>query len=233
VTGRDAPAPDPVTPLPAAVLASGRGSNFQALTEHMARIRAGGGAPLWEVRLLVSDRESAGALDRAEAAGVSSQVIPAAGRPAEQVASEMLDAFRGMGIHLILLAGYLRLVPGPVVRAFRDRILNLHPALLPAFGGKGMYGRRVHEAVLASGARVSGATVHLVDERYDEGRILAQWPVPVRSSDDPDALAGRIHGVEHRLYPRVVDHVARFALRGERPEPLDFATFAESELDPP
>jgi phosphoribosylglycinamide formyltransferase-1 len=105
---------------------------------------------------------------------------------------------------LLVLAGYLRLVPAPVISAYRSRIINVHPSLLPAFGGKGMYGHRVHQAVLASGARESGATVHLVDEVYDHGRVLAQARVPVLPDDTPQRLAARVLEVEHRLLPAAV-----------------------------
>jgi folate-dependent phosphoribosylglycinamide formyltransferase PurN len=110
---------------------------------------------------------------------------------------------------VILLAGYLRLVPPAVVQAYPRRILNIHPALLPAFGGKGMWGHHVHEAVLASGASFSGATIHFVDEEYDTGSILAQWPVPVLKEDTPATLAARVLKVEHLLYPRAMDHLCR------------------------
>ena len=110
---------------------------------------------------------------------------------------------------LVVLAGYLKLVPPTVVAAWAGRMVNVHPALLPAFGGAGLYGRRVHEAVLAAGARVSGSTVHLVDERYDHGHILAQWPVPVRPGDTPETLAARVLEAEHRLLPAVVRAWAR------------------------
>ena len=105
-------------------------------------------------------------------------------------AAEWLGALERQSVDLVVLAGYLKLVPAAVIARYRGRIINIHPALLPAFGGKGMYGRRVHEAVLASGARESGATVHLVDEVYDRGAILAQARVPVLPGDDPDT-AGR------------------------------------------
>jgi folate-dependent phosphoribosylglycinamide formyltransferase PurN len=107
-------------------------------------------------------------------------------------------------VDLVVLAGYLKLVPSDVIARFRGRIINVHPALLPAFGGKGMYGRGVHEAVLASGARESGATVHLVDEVYDRGAILGQARVPVLPGDDPERLAARVLQVEHRLLPAAV-----------------------------
>jgi folate-dependent phosphoribosylglycinamide formyltransferase PurN len=105
---------------------------------------------------------------------------------------------------LVVLAGYLKLVPAPVIEAYRGRIINIHPALLPAFGGKGMYGHRVHEAVLASGARESGASVHLVDEVYDRGPVLAQARVPVLPGDDAERLAARVLEAEHRLLPAAV-----------------------------
>jgi formyltetrahydrofolate-dependent phosphoribosylglycinamide formyltransferase len=203
-------------PLRAAVLASGSGSNLQALLD----AEAAGDAP-WRIVLLVSDRDAAGAHERARRAAVETRVIPPAGRDASEVAGEMLEALGETGVEVVFLAGYLRLVPGPVVARYRRRILNIHPALLPAFGGKGMWGHHVHEAVLASGARVTGATIHLVDERYDEGTILAQWPVPVRSGDTPASLAARVLAVEHRLYPRAAAHVCRGLQEGREPEPLD------------
>ena len=108
-----------------------------------------------------------------------------------------------------MLAGYLKLVPGAVVSQFRGRMINIHPALLPDFGGPGMYGHRVHEAVLASGAKESGATVHFVDEAFDRGAIIAQERVPVMKGDTPETLAARVLEAEHRLLPRVVLDLAR------------------------
>ncbi|MEX0890946.1 MAG: phosphoribosylglycinamide formyltransferase [Gemmatimonadota bacterium] len=189
--------------LPLAVFASGGGSNLQALLDRF-------GAPDAPARvaLVVSDRPDAGALERAARADVPGVVIPVRGRPEDEVAAATLAALEEAAIELVALAGYLRLVPAAVTRRFRGRMLNIHPALLPAFGGSGMYGRRVHEAVLAAGCTVSGATVHLVDERYDEGRPLAQWPVPVLPDDTPERLAARVLAVEHRLYPAVVAALA-------------------------
>jgi phosphoribosylglycinamide formyltransferase 1 len=185
-----------------AVFASGGGSNLQALLDRFGR---GGSA---RIALVISDREDAGALRRAAAAGVPALHVPVRDRAVEDVARATLAALRHHGIELVALAGYLRLVPAAVTVAYRDRMLNIHPALLPAFGGRGMYGRRVHEAVLAAGCRVTGATVHRVDERYDEGHILAQWPVPVLPGDTADTLAARVLHVEHRLYPAVLEAVA-------------------------
>jgi len=120
-----------------------------------------------------------------------------------------------------VLAGYLKLVPAPVITRFRDRILNIHPALLPAFGGKGMYGHRVHQAVLASGAKESGATVHLVDEAYDRGPVLGQVRVPVLPDDTPDRLAARVLEVEHRLLPAAVLAAAAAGRPVPIPEPME------------
>jgi phosphoribosylglycinamide formyltransferase-1 len=115
-----------------------------------------------------------------------------------------LDLLGRARADLVVLAGYLKLVPPPVVAAYRGRIINVHPALLPEFGGQGMYGRRVHEAVLASGARETGATVHLVDEVYDRGAVLAQRRVPVLPGDTPQSLAERVLALEHQLLPATV-----------------------------
>jgi phosphoribosylglycinamide formyltransferase-1 len=176
-----------------AVAASGRGSNLEAL------IRAlGPGAPATVV-LVLSDRVSAPALDRAREHG-----IPTVSLQNSADGTEWLIHLDRRQVDLLVLGGYVKLVPAEVIARYRGRILNIHPALLPSFGGKGMYGRRVHEAVLASGAQQSGATVHLVDEEYDRGSILAQERVPVLPEDTPERLAARVLEVEHRLLPAVV-----------------------------
>jgi formyltetrahydrofolate-dependent phosphoribosylglycinamide formyltransferase len=177
----------------------------------------------WRTVLLVSDRDDAGALDRARLAGVETRVIAVKGRSPEDVERETLEALRGAGVEVIFLAGYLRLVPPGVVRAFRRRILNIHPALLPSFGGKGMYGMHVHRAVLGAGVRVTGPTVHFVDERYDEGTVVAQWPVPVLPDDTPETLQARVLAAEHRIYPLAADHLARCVTEGREPGALELA----------
>jgi formyltetrahydrofolate-dependent phosphoribosylglycinamide formyltransferase len=195
-------------PTRIAVLASGRGSNLRALLDHLAGHHD---AEAGRVELIASDRPDAGALVLARERGIAAAVIEPA--PAGAELGALLAAHR---IGLVVLAGYLQLVPSPVVREYAGRIVNVHPALLPAFGGKGMYGARVHRAVIAAGARVSGATVHFVDESYDRGPIIAQWPVPVFADDTEHTLAARVLRVEHLLLPRVVDAVAtgRVALDG-------------------
>src|SRR5256884_3873920 len=130
------------------------------------------------------------------------------------------------------LAGYLKRIPPAAVARLRWRVINIHPALLPAFGGSGMYGRRVHQAVLASGVALTGATVHYVDEEYDRGPIIAQWPVPVRPDDTPETLAARVLAVEHRLLPHVVMELARLGVP-ERPVRLSARGSAFMVTDQP
>jgi len=112
-------------------------------------------------------------------------------------------------IDLIALAGYMRFVPTEVTRRWRGRIVNVHPSLLPSFGGAGMYGIRVHQAAIEAGVRLTGVTVHFVDEEYDRGPIIAQWPAPVLPGDSPETLAERVLAVEHALYPLALDAVTR------------------------
>jgi formyltetrahydrofolate-dependent phosphoribosylglycinamide formyltransferase len=186
-------------PVRVAVLVSGGGTNLQALLDALHD------SPLARVARVISSRPDAGALERARGAGVPTTVL----RDPND-ASELLAALADSD--LAVLAGYLKLVPPAVVARFRRRMINVHPALLPDFGGPGMYGPRVHEAVLASGAKESGATVHYVDEAFDRGPIIAQARVPVEPGDTPDSLAARILAVEHRLLPHVVLELARRGL---------------------
>ena len=176
-----------------AVAISGRGSNLEALLRALQP-----GAPA-EVVLVVSDRAEAAGLAHARSRKIPAVVLS---DPAD--APAWLELLRAHRIELVVLAGYLRLVPAPVVVAYRGRIINTHPSLLPAFGGKGMYGERVHQAVLESGARETGATIHLVDEVYDRGAVLAQSRVPVLRDDTAERLAARVLEVEHRLLPAAV-----------------------------
>ena len=188
-----------------AVCVSGGGSNLQALLDRLQ------GAEPARVVLVLSNRADAGGLERARQAGVPAEVLA---DPTD--ASEWITRLGRRDVDLLVLAGYLKLVPAGVVQNLAGRIVNVHPALLPQFGGPGMYGRRVHEAVLASGARESGPTVHLVDEVYDRGEILAQRRVPVSPGDTPERLAARVLDAEHVLLPEVV----LAAARAGRPVPL-------------
>ena len=191
-----------------AVLASGGGSNFQALVDRFRR------SPERRVVGVIASREGAGVLERARRVGVASAVSPPAstGDGAAIFLRRTLDEWRS---DIVVLAGYMKLVPEAVVRVYRGRILNIHPALLPSFGGQGMYGARVHRAVIEAGVRITGATVHFVDEAYDRGPILCQWPVPVFAGDTPESVAARVLTVEHRLLPAAVDALASGAVRLE------------------
>jgi phosphoribosylglycinamide formyltransferase-1 len=182
-----------------AVLASGGGSNLQAIIDHCAASAESAGQVVW----VGANRADAGALARARAAGIECGTVTNS-----DDADALLASLSGAGAELLVLAGYLRRVPEAVVRAYHGRMLNVHPALLPSFGGAGMYGERVHAAVIASGAKLTGVTVHFVDEEYDRGAIIAQWPVAVHETDTAAVLAARVLRVEHRLYPRAVAAVA-------------------------
>jgi formyltetrahydrofolate-dependent phosphoribosylglycinamide formyltransferase len=185
-----------IEPVRVAVLVSGGGTNLQALLDALHD------SPIARVTRVISSRPDAGALARARDAGVSTTVLRDPDDPAE-VHTALA------GAQLVVLAGYLKLVHASVVARFRGRMINVHPALRPDFGGPGMYGRRVHEAVLASGAKESGATVHFVDEEFDRGEIIAQEKVRIEPGDSPDTLAARVLEAEHRLLPKVVLELAR------------------------
>lgn len=212
-----------------AVFASGGGTNLQAILDYF---ESRGDQRAGSVVLVASDRANAGALERARRAGIPAAVFQSNRVPPPD-GCEPLAVLREHKVDFIALAGYLRLLPKELLAEFPSRILNVHPALLPSFGGPGMYGERVHRAVLLSGARVSGATVHYVDEEYDRGPILAQWPVPVLADDSVTTLATRVLKVEHVLYPRVIDAVASGRWRfDKRPTAVpDAAAFALMHWD--
>ncbi len=193
------------------VSGEGRGTNFSAIQGAVER-----GDLNARVALLVSTNIDHGAVARAREAGIATLVLP----PGEFAAREawehrVADAFYQEGVSLVCLAGYLRYISSVLLEAFPRRIINVHPSLLPAFGGQGMYGLRLHRAVLDHGCKVSGCTVHFVDERYDSGPIIAQACVPVEDSDSPESLQERVQMQEHRLYPQCIDMVVRDQLRFE------------------
>ena len=192
-----------------ALFASGGGSNVGAVLDAVDAGRLDA-----EPVVLVTDRDGIGALGRAEARGVPTVTLPPARFEDEAAfADALLDALEGADA--VALAGYLKKVPNAVIRAFRHRVLNVHPSLLPAFGGAGWYGRRVHQGVLDYGCRVSGATVHLVDGDYDTGPIVLQEAVRVKPGDTAEALAARVLAVEHRIFPRALQLLAQDRLRVE------------------
>ena len=188
-----------------AVMASGGGSNFRAILRAIDT----GTLPL-ACPLLVSNTPKAGALGIARNHGRHAIVLnPRDFHHESTYAAALLDLFRQHHIDLVALAGYLKKIPTEVVAAFRHRMINIHPALLPDFGGQGLYGRHVHTAVLAAGATESGATIHFVDEQYDTGPIILQERVPVLPDDTPESLGARVLSLEHTLYPRALRLLAQ------------------------
>ncbi|MCH7858528.1 MAG: phosphoribosylglycinamide formyltransferase [Candidatus Marinimicrobia bacterium] len=189
-----------------ALFVSGDGSNFRAI--HQAVLD---GVIDGVVGLVVTDKIECPAAAYAREHAIELYPYPVAG----QTPASLVKALNDGAIDFLILAGYLKMVPVEVVRAYPRKILNIHPALLPDFGGPGFYGRRVHEAVLASGAEMSGATVHFVDAQYDHGPTVAQVTVPVEPEDTPATLAARVLEQEHRLYSQVVAALCRGAIDWE------------------
>jgi len=198
-------------PFRVAVFASGGGSNFQSLINHVSS-----GDRAWSIDLLVMNREG-GALRRARSAGVPVHIIPTKGRDMSEIAQDTLRVLDEHAIDIVLLAGYLRFVPSEVTSRFSGRILNIHPALLPEFGGPGMYGMNVHRAVADSESTKIGATIHFVSDLYDEGAILGQWRMSRRPEDSAEEIAAKVLKIEHRLYPAAVDHLCDALIADTRP----------------
>lgn len=191
------------------VLVSGNGTNLQAILDACARREIPG-----RVAVVVSSNPKAYALERARHAGIPAVTLPPGSFPDRPTYDgRLIEVLRAHDVGLVCLAGFLRILTPAFIERFRGRILNIHPALLPAFGGVGMYGAHVHEAVLARGVKVSGCTVHFVDETPDGGPIVLQAVVHVRDDDTVESLAARIAEVEHRLYPLAIRLFAEGRLR--------------------
>jgi formyltetrahydrofolate-dependent phosphoribosylglycinamide formyltransferase len=199
-------------PLPIAVLISGGGTTLRNLLE---RMRAGE-LPV-TVRLVVSSSAKARGLEFAAAAGIPTRVLPrSAFASDEDYGAAVFEACRESGVSLVVMGGFLKFVPIPA--DFTHRVVNIHPSLIPAFCGAGMYGHHVHEAVLAHGAKVSGCTVHFVDNQYDHGPIILQRAVPVLDDDTPATLAERVFAAECAAYPEAIRSIAegRVRVQGRR-----------------
>lgn len=193
------------------VLVSGGGSNFEALAVAAREGRIPGG----EIRLLISNKPAVGALDRARRLGIEALVLEPREFPDRAAFFERVAAeFERRGVQLVCLAGFLLKVEPNFIAKFRGRILNIHPALLPHYGGAGMYGHHVHEAVIKAGERESGCTVHIVDEEFDHGPIRMQSRVSVLPVDTPDSLAARVLAQEHKLYPEAVRREVEYLRKG-------------------
>lgn len=188
-----------------AVFISGGGSNLQSLMDASAA-----GLLSAEIVLVISGRDNAYGLERAFNAGIDTFVYKVKNYPSKEDAhGDLLEMLKEYKIEYIALAGYLKLLPAPIVKHFRNRITNIHPALLPKYGGDRMYGQRVHKAVLKAGEKESGATVHLVDEIYDHGKILMQKKVAISPEDTPESLAAKVLIIEHGIYPEALDKLIR------------------------
>lgn len=192
-----------LNPVRIAVLVSGGGTNLQALLDAQTRGELQSG----QIALVVSDHADAYALTRAENHGVKSAVIAERGEAFEQ---KLLDILANEGIELVILAGFLQILGKNFIQAYEDRIINVHPSLIPSFCGKGFYGLKVHQAALEKGVKVTGATVHMVNEIPDGGRILFQKAVEIEEGDTPEILQKRVmEQAEWILLPRAAESVSR------------------------
>jgi len=187
---------DPITRI--AVFASGSGTNAENIINYFSQVQG------MEVSLVLSNNPAAYVLERAKRLGV-----PAACFTKDDIYSKdhLLDRLRQAHIDFIVLAGFLWLVPEKLIHAYPGRILNIHPALLPKYGGKGMYGEKVHRAVKEAGEKETGITIHYINERYDEGHILKQVRCKIDPEDDTDTIADKVHKLEYEYYPRVIESV--------------------------
>lgn len=179
-----------------AIFASGAGSNAEKIIQHFRSHQ------IIEVALIVCNKQGAGVLQIAADNKIEVLLIE---KEKFFRGNGYVDELKSAGIGFIVLAGFLWKIPEVLIGAYRNRIINIHPALLPKYGGKGMYGSKVHEAVIAAGEKESGITIHYVDEHYDNGDVIFQATCPVLSNDTPEALAHRIHQLEHNNFPQVVE----------------------------
>lgn len=186
-----------------AIFASGTGSNALRIIEHFGTSGADRTAV---VSLLVCNRPDAPVVEKARALGIEVLVKDNASFESGLTLLQELD-YRG--IDWIVLAGFLRKLPVNLIHGYRDRIINIHPALLPKFGGKGMYGMHVHRAVIEARETETGISIHLVNEEFDQGRILAQYSVPVGEADTPESVAQKVQELEHRYFPYIVEQVIK------------------------
>ena len=183
-----------------AIFASGTGSNAQKMMEYFAQHSQA------KVALVVSNKPKALVLEKAQNFGVATQVIQ---RDRFYHSQEVVQLLKQQQIDLIVLAGFLWLIPQNLIAAFPNRIINIHPALLPKYGGKGMYGMRVHEAVVANRENESGITIHYVNEHYDEGKVIFQKSCPVTTKDTPADVAKKVQVLEHQHFPSVVEQLVK------------------------
>lgn len=196
-------------PVKIAIYGSGKGTNAQAIIDHFRKQAE------IEVALIVSNKPDAYILRRATQSGVDSVLLAT---PEERSGEKQLQLLKNRGIDLVVLAGYIRKLPDAVLEAYQGRVLNIHPSLLPRFGGKGMYGRKVHEAVLAANETESGITIHRPNTEYDSGEIIFQQPLQIQSEWTVEDLEFAVQQLEHLYYPKIIEAEAR-KLLGQPPNP--------------
>ena len=180
-----------------AILASGEGTNAERIIRYFT------GHPSIQVVAVLPNKAKAGVIRRATSLGIPVEVLPASAFR-EGKATDLLRQYH---THFVVLAGFLLHIPNDMLEAYPQAIMNIHPSLLPKFGGKGMYGSRVHQAVLESGEAESGITIHYIDGNYDEGDVILQARCPVMPDDTPDTLATRVHQLEYEYYPKVIEGI--------------------------
>ncbi len=183
-----------------AIFASGSGTNAQKIIEHF------NANDEIEVSLVLSNNPGAFVLERAKKMGIPSYVFD---RQMFYETTQVGDILRQIGIDFIVLAGFLWLIPPDILQSWQNRIVNIHPALLPKYGGKGMYGDRVHRAVIEAGENETGITIHYVNDKYDDGEIIFQDKFAVLPGDTPESIAERIHVLEHKHFPRVIEELIK------------------------
>lgn len=183
-----------------AIFASGSGTNAENIISHFAKSKNA------RVKLIICNRKDAGVFERAENKGVESVYMP---KSLMYKNNTLLSLLIEKNIDFVVLAGFLLLIPSEVIHHFEKKIVNIHPALLPKYGGKGMYGENVHNAVIKNGEKISGITIHYVNEAYDEGDIIFQAQCDVLPGDDAESLASKIHDLEYKYFPGVIDSVLK------------------------
>jgi len=181
-----------------AIFGSGGGSNAQAIIDHFENHE-------WiQVGLIVSNKEDAFILQRADKHDIPTEVLTKKDFKSSEI---ILDTLSAHNIDLVVLAGFLLLIPSYLVKAYPNQIINIHPALLPKFGGKGMYGMNVHRAVAESGENKSGPTIHYVNEKFDDGEIIAQFKVAIEKEDTAELISKKVLALEHKHYPEVIEEL--------------------------
>ena len=187
-----------------AIFASGAGTNAENLIRYFRT------SDLAQVVLVLTNRSQAGVLDRAHQLGIPTYIFD---KETLNTTTEIIERLKGAQIDWVILAGFLLKIPISLVQAYPDRILNIHPALLPKYGGKGMYGRHVHQAVLDAGETETGISIHLVNENYDEGSLIAQRSVALGQYETVDSIAQKVHQLEYLWFPQIVEHTISQTLK--------------------